>query len=189
MASNIAQALLVTCLVSLASTVTSGCGDDGGGDVTAGNPSTGDNTTAPSSTGTADDGPDPTTQGDDAEGTATLSGDSTTMTPGDSSGSGSEGSGSESGSDDASGTATDTGDGSSSSSGDGGVVPGCEVCEDDEVCVVNQGLANEFDCQPTPKACDADVDCDCGASLCVEPFVGCFDPSESSTLFCACIAC
>ena len=63
------------------------------------------------------------------------------------------------------------------------------MCEDGEVCVANQAFMTTYECQPMPAACEGDVDCECGAGLCVDPFVGCFDPPEPDTLFCACIAC
>jgi hypothetical protein len=166
-----------------------GCGDDGTGDPSA------DTTAGPGSSGSADGGPGPgtdtgsTAPGDaDASGT-TMVADGTTVQTGESSDGGTDGSGSDGSGSDTGASSSSSDDGASSSSEGGMGLPECEVCEDDEVCVANQAFATTYECQPMPKACEDDVDCECGSSLCVEPYVGCFDPPEASTLFCACIAC
>lgn len=162
-----------------------GCGDDAGGaDPTAGDDSTG-GTMGALTSGSTGPGPGPGTESggptqDDTSGTTAPSEESTDSGTGGTAET-------DTGSSDASGS-SDTGE-ASSSSDDGMTIPGCEMCGDDEVCVVNQAFANEYVCQPMPAACEGDVDCECGSELCVDPFVGCFDPPESSTLFCACIAC
>lgn len=183
MASSFAHPILALTFVI----ASAGCGDDGGGDPTA---STTETTAGPGTVGTADDGPGPTTgsggpTAGDADGSTMPPDDdgSSTGAPSDDSGSGTEGASSSSAGE------TETDAGSSSSTGGSTGIPECDACEDDEVCVAYQAFQTTYECHPMPKSCEGDVDCDCGAALCVEPYIGCFDPPEESTLFCACIAC
>lgn len=167
-----------------------GCADDdsraGDGSTGAGPTSAGPTSAGPTSAG--DDAPGSTggsaTTGSDAEGTATSPGDATAADTGTGSGPGSE-----TGSGDDTGSSSGDASGSSGSTGDPPGNVQCDACGPDEVCVEYQAFVTTYECHPVPKACEGDVDCDCGASLCVEPYVGCFDPPEASTLYCACIAC
>lgn len=162
-----------------------GCGDDGGG-----------STADTGSTGTAPTGSGPAATDSEGPGSGSTEGsagategdtDVTTATAGDTTAGDTAVTGDDSGGATSSGS-TDTG-GDGSSSDDGMTLPGCEMCEEGEVCVANQSFMTTYECQPMPKACKGEVDCECGGSLCVDPFVGCSVPPEPNTLFCACIAC
>ncbi|MBV1858438.1 MAG: hypothetical protein KUG77_08495 [Nannocystaceae bacterium] len=78
-----------------------------------------------------------------------------------------------------------------SGTGDGGPVPvdDCSDCEDGEVCLRFIALVAEHFCAPMPDECADDVDCECGADLCLSPFDSCFDPAEANTLDCTCDIC
>jgi hypothetical protein len=156
-----------------------GCGDDGGGS----------GETADASTGMATD------PGTGSTGSTMSTTMSTTLTTGDtedtSSGSGSGGSTGSSGSDtDPTGEGSGSGStGSGEGSGTGMTVDDCDACNNDEVCVENQAFESTFECHAIPDDCVGEVNCDCAAELCQDPFVACDDQSPGNTLVCICIAC
>lgn len=73
------------------------------------------------------------------------------------------------------------------------VVPGCDSCGEDEVCIesVTQ-VAFSFTCVPLPPSCDGMPSCDCLGEACEAPFDACndgIDPKSGAELSCSCPAC
>lgn len=73
------------------------------------------------------------------------------------------------------------------------VVPGCDSCGEDEVCIesVTQ-VAYSFTCVPLPVSCDGIPSCDCLGEACESPFDACndgIDPKSGAELSCSCPAC
>ncbi|MGH1340433.1 MAG: hypothetical protein ACRBN8_02695 [Nannocystales bacterium] len=73
------------------------------------------------------------------------------------------------------------------------VVPGCESCGKEEVCIeaITQ-LGPSFTCVPMPPSCDGMPSCDCLGEACEDPFDICSDgiePKSGAELSCSCPAC
>ncbi len=74
------------------------------------------------------------------------------------------------------------------------VVPSCDDCGQDEVCIeaVTQ-LGPSFTCEPIPPSCEGAPSCDCmGEEVCIVPFDVCNDgiePKSGSEISCSCPTC
>ena len=70
------------------------------------------------------------------------------------------------------------------------VVPSCESCGDDEVCVQNvDNGPGSFRCEPLPAACEGDASCDCMEAACEAPYDACGEGNGDAGLVCGCPAC
>jgi hypothetical protein len=153
-----------------------GCGDDGGGGGETGDSSTG-SATAPSTSSTM------STSSSTSETDSSSTGEPTSST----------GTDTDTSTDTDTGTDTDpsTGTGSTESEGSsstGMMVDDCDACTEDQVCVEDQSFMNTYTCAPMPKACEGEVDCECGGQLCDETNV-CNDMGPANMLTCICIDC
>ncbi|MBL4689223.1 MAG: hypothetical protein JKY37_31815 [Nannocystaceae bacterium] len=172
-------------IVGLCGPLLAACGDDtssdGGNDTTSASTSTQGSMATTTTTSTAAESSSDGPSVQDSTG-ANSSGD----TSGDTSG-GTEGdTASSSGSTDAS---AGTDESSSDSTSGGFEVEGCNSCNAGEVCRGNFSFQSEYECVPIPKTCVGKANCDCAASLCVDPFVACDEPPHDNAISCICIAC
>ena len=71
------------------------------------------------------------------------------------------------------------------------VVPSCDLCPDNFMCVFKEAQLPMplGTCEPIPAQCEGKIDCGCaGQTVCVDPFTGC-DKVDDNELRCTCPAC